>query len=193
MAITQSSPITGVVVAGGQGSRVGYQQKALLLFKGKPIIETILDSLSSQVKRIFINANADISRYQVYCSNVFVDAYQGFLGPLAGMHALWQHIESDWAVFVPCDNPSLPNDFVARLVSVQQQTHKPIVVVNDGERMQPLYLLMHRSMESSLQAVIEKRHLSVHRWVKENDYAEASFADCYPETFKNLNTLQCFD
>lgn len=193
MDIVQADTIHAVIVAGGQGSRVGYRQKALLPYHGKPIIETIIAKLTPQVQHISINANAELQRYQVYCSQVFADAYQGFLGPLAGMHAAWQHLDSEWAVFLPCDNPNLPSDFVERLLQVQQQTMKPIVVVNDGTRMQPLYLLMHRSMAESLQQAIEIRHLSVNRWVRENDYVEANFADCCPQAFQNLNTLQGFD
>mgnify|MGYP000060702172 FL=1 len=67
------------------------------------------------------------------------------------------------------------------------------MVVNGGERLQPLYIMMHRSMASSLSQAIAKGHLSVNRWVKENDFTEASFADCSPKGFENMNTLASFD
>lgn len=191
--INQNTPISAVIVAGGQGSRVGYQQKALLPYQGKPIIEAIIAKLAPQVDHISINANAELERYQRYSDLVFTDAFQGFLGPLAGMHSAWQHLDNEWLIFLPCDNPNLPSDFVERLIKVQQQTMKPIVVVNDGTRMQPLYLLMHCSMAASLQKAIEKRHLSVNRWVKENDFVEANFAECCPQAFQNLNSLDGFD
>jgi len=185
--------IIGVIIAGGQGRRVGYQQKALLPYHDEPILKPILNMLSTQVSEVWVNANAELERYQPYSKNVYCDKYQGFLGPLAGMHAAWQYIESDWVVFVPCDNPNIPNDFVDRLISAYQKHPNPIVVVNDGERLQPLYLMMHRSMMQSLGKAIEIGHLSVNRWVKENAFTQANFADCCPHAFKNMNTLESFD
>ncbi|HHT00543.1 MAG TPA: molybdenum cofactor guanylyltransferase [Thiomicrospira sp.] len=195
MSFTFKTPleISGVIIAGGQGSRVGYQQKALLPYHGEPILKPILATLNSQVAKLWINANAELERYQPFSKNLFSDEYQDFLGPLAGMHAAWQHIESDWAVFVPCDNPNLPEDFVERLINAYQKKPNPIVVVDDGERLQPLYLLMHRSMAESLGKAIDIGHLSVNRWVKENDFTAASFADCCPKAFQNMNTLDGFD
>lgn len=193
MTIPDFESTSGVIIAGGQGSRVGYQQKALLPYQGEPILKPILERLSGQLKQVWVNANAELERYQSYNSHLFSDAYQGFLGPLAGMHAAWQHIETEWAVFVPCDNPNIPNDFVERLVSAYKEDPNPIVVVFDGERLQPLYLMMHRSMRDSLGKAIDIGHLSVNRWVKENPFTQASFADCCPHAFKNMNTLDSFD
>lgn len=184
--------VTGVVIAGGQGSRVGYQQKALLPYKGEPILKPIMRSLMEQTVSVWVNANAELERYQGFTQQLFSDEYQGFLGPLAGMHAAWQYIETDWAVFVPCDNPNLPRDFVNRLLEAYQSQKNPLVVVDDGERIQPLYLLMHRSMQGLLSEAIAKNHLSVNRWVKENAYTTANFADCCPEAFQNMNTLASF-
>ena len=191
--LLEPTVITGVIVAGGQGSRVGFQQKALLPYQGEPILKPILALLGSQVNNVWVNANDEMERYQAFSEQLFSDEYQGFLGPLAGMHAAWQYIQTDWAVFVPCDNPNLPNDFVSRLQKAYQQQPNPIVVVHDGERLQPLYIMMHRSMQESLSQAIAKGHLSVNRWVKENDFTEASFADCCPKAFQNMNTLASFD
>ncbi|BCN92478.1 molybdenum cofactor guanylyltransferase [Thiomicrorhabdus immobilis] len=186
------SDISGVVIAGGRGSRVGYQQKALLTYKGEPILKPIMHSLTEQTVSVWVNANAELERYHGLTRQLFSDEYQGFLGPLAGMHAAWQYIETDWAVFVPCDNPNLPHDFVNRLLEAYQSQNNPLVVVDDGERIQPLYLLMHRSMQDSLSEAIAKNHLSVNRWVKENAHTTANFADCCPEAFQNMNTLASF-
>mgnify|MGYP002067475767 CR=1 FL=1 len=82
-----STAITGVIIAGGQGSRVGFKQKALLPYHGEPILKPILDLLGSQVNNVWINANAEMERYQAFSEQLFPDEYQGFLGPLAGMHA----------------------------------------------------------------------------------------------------------
>jgi len=189
----ESNVITGVIIAGGQGSRVGFQQKALLPYHGEPILKPILALLSSQVHTVWVNTNVEIERYQAFSEQLFADEYQGCLGPLAGMHAAGQYIQTDWAVLVPCDNPNLPNDFGSRTINAYQNQPNPIVVVNDGVRLQPLYMMMHRSMEEYLNQAIAKGHLSVNRWVKENDFTEACFADCCSKAFQNMNTLASFD
>ena len=185
--------ISVVILAGGEGSRVGYQQKALLSYQGKPIIETILARLLPQTESLWVNANAELETYQQYLSDVFSDHYQGFLGPLAGMQASWEYINTQWALFIPCDNPNLPDDFVQRMAQAYHHNPAPLVVVNDGKRMQPLYLLMHRSMAPVLDAAIQKRHLSVNRWVRENEFSEADFSACCPGAFENMNTLEFYD
>ena len=187
------SEISAVILAGGQGRRVGYQQKALLPYKNQPVIKTVLDKLIPQVNDIWISVNGDLSAYVPYTEKLFTDNYSGFLGPLAGMHAAWQHVTHEWVLFVPCDNPNLPSNFVEQMLKVHSQSPAPLVVANDGSRMQPLYLLMHRTMSSSLEKAIEKNHLSVHRWVKENEFIEADFSKANANIFENMNTLQYYD
>lgn len=184
--------LSAVVLAGGKGSRVGFQQKALLSYQGQPLLVSILETLATQCHSVWVNVNAEQARYQVYSHALFSDNYQGFLGPLAGMHAAWRWLEEDWALFVPCDNPHLPKDFASRLIQAYRQKPAPLVVAFDGERIQPLYLLMHRSMVDSLSKAIEMSHLSVYRWIEENDFTRADFSDCAPLAFQNLNSLESF-
>lgn len=189
----QSNTISVVILAGGQGRRVGYQQKGLLPHKGKPVIETLLEKLTPQVNNIWISVNGDMSVYKRYTEKLFTDNHSGFLGPLAGMHAAWDYLTTDWALFVPCDNPSLPSNYVEQMLKAHSQNPAPLVVAHDGNRMQPLYLLMHRTMSSSLEKAIEKNHLSVNRWVKENEFSQADFSEANDNLFKNMNTLQHYD
>lgn len=185
--------VTGVIIAGGQGSRVGFQQKALLPYQGQAILSLILKALSAQVNEVWVNANTAHERYERYSNKLFSDDYQGYLGPLAGMHAAWQFVGADWVLFVPCDNPHFPSDLLSRCLEAYQKQPSPIVAVHDGERLQPLYLLMHRSMEPYLKQALVKRHLSVTRWVQENDYTQADFSQSAADAFSNMNTLAGFD
>ena len=178
-----------VVLAGGQGSRVGYQQKALLDYQGQPLLVPILESLRAQVTEVHISANQALDTYRSFEPKVFEDVTEGYLGPMEGMNSAWQAIDGDWLVFVPCDNPHFPKDLVARLWQTQQATGQNLVVAFDGERMQPLYCLMHRSLQVSLSAAIAKGHLSVWRWIDENPHALADFRDVGAKAFQNLNTL----
>jgi len=186
----EAEKTSGVILAGGEGRRVGSQQKGLLCYQGKPMIEWVMPVISKQVNKVWINANKELETYQEYSSNIYQDIATEPLGPLSGMHSAWHFIDSDWIVFVPCDNPKLPGVLVERLIKTQQISRKPLIVVNDGERLQPLYCLMHRSMQNSLAIAIEKRHLSVWRWIKENPHEIANDAEFSSKQFQNLNTLK---
>lgn len=188
-----SDDLNVVILAGGEGRRVGYQQKALLPYHAKPVIQYVIDCLEPQCRNIVINANAELPRYEQFSKPLFVDDYEGFLGPLAGMHAAWDWVTTDWVVFVPCDNPHLPEDLVKRMLQTVKSKTVGLAVVDDGERMQPLYLMMHRSMKEKLQAAIELRHLSVNRWVKENSYVSVDFSDVAECCFQNMNSIEFYD
>lgn len=184
-----NKPIKAVVLAGGQGSRVGYQQKALLVYQGQPLLVPILERLRVQVAQVCISANQALDTYRSFEPKVFEDVTEGFLGPMEGMNSAWHALEGDWLVFVPCDNPHFPTDLVDRLWQTHQATGQYLVVAFDGERLQPLYCLMHRSLQASLAAAIAKGHLSVWRWIDENPHALADFSDLGAKAFQNLNTL----
>ena len=184
--------LSAVILAGGQGSRVGFQQKALLDYQGQPLLVSVLDRLIEQASSHWVSIHTDPKLYLPYCSNLIADESNAFLGPLAGMQAAWHQLDSEWLLFVPCDNPCLPLDLVNRLIEAYYFNPSPLVVAFDGERIQPLYLLMHRSMVASLDTVIAKSFLSVYRWIEESDYTTADFSDLPKQAFQNLNTLELF-
>ncbi|MCF6254340.1 MAG: molybdenum cofactor guanylyltransferase [Thiomicrorhabdus sp.] len=183
------SELSVVILAGGQGKRVGARQKALLPHQGKPLLHWVLQCLPKKELPILLNVNSEDLAYKTYDLPLFPDEYQGFLGPLAGMQAAWKWVALDWIVFVPCDNPSLPIDLMERLIQGYSIDPAPLVVAYDGQRVQPLYLLMHRSMALNLKRALEKSHLSVSRWIQENPHTRVDFSD-QPQAFQNINTLE---
>lgn len=186
MSIQSISVNHAVVLAGGKGQRMGGVQKALLLYQGKPILSYILDSLSAQVNNILLNVNSDFERYDDFKCPVFSDQMSGFLGPLEGMASAWECVPDDWILFVPCDNPFLPENLLDRMLKVYKEMPKPLLVVHDGVRMQPLYCLMHRSLQPNLQKAVSLEHLSVRKWIYENEHLEVDFSDL-TGSFQNFN------
>lgn len=181
--------VDAVVLAGGRGSRVGYQQKALMPYRGRPIVSTVIERLESQCRQLWLNVNAEQPAYRLLADHLFDDGNGEYLGPLAGMASAWRYVDSEWILFVPCDNPDIPIDLVARLQAAYQLQPNPLVVVNDGERLQPLYLLMHRQLQASLEQAISVSHLSVMRWIKEQPHSIADCSDLGGQAFKNYNEL----
>src|SRR4051794_6346321 len=109
------SAVSGIVLAGGQGRRMGGVDKGLQPLRGKPMVEWVLERLSPQVGEIIINANQNAATYARFGHRVVGDEVSGFAGPLAGLHAGLKASRHAMAVTVPCDSPFLPADLVARL------------------------------------------------------------------------------
>jgi len=182
------SNVSVVILAGGQGKRVGFRQKALLPYKGETLLTHVLQRLTPLNLPIWLNVNVYSTEYNAYGLPQFSDDYQGFLGPMAGMHAAWNHVDSPWIIFMPCDNPSLPRALVEQLILAYQTRPAPLMAVTDGERIQPLYLLMHCSMLPALVRALEQSHLSVFRWIMEQPHTLVNFSK-EKHAFQNVNTL----
>lgn len=179
--------VQAVVLAGGQGKRVGFQQKGLLPFQGKPLIEWVLSSLHAQGLSVSINANQP-QAYQAY-GEVFADSQTGFLGPLSGMSTAFERLSADWLLFVPCDNPYPPANLFEGLQNGFDVEPNPIVVAYEGEQIQPLYCLVHRDCALEMQRALTQGHLSVRRWILERPHTRVVF-DVSPQSgFLNLNRM----
>ncbi len=177
--------ITGIILAGGQGSRMGGQDKGLLLLNGLPLYHHVLIRLSPQVDKLLINANRHIGRYQQSAFPVFSDLPNAFSGPLAGILTGLMTIDTDWAIFAPCDVPNLPPDLVERLWQGKQD--HLAAYANDGQRAHPTLLLIHRSLAPVLQAYLDAGDRKLMLFLATINAIAVSFAD-QPLAFQNLNT-----
>ncbi|QUM75441.1 molybdenum cofactor guanylyltransferase MobA [Moritella sp. 24] len=175
-----------VILAGGQASRMGGDDKGLVTLAGKAMIEHVIDTLSSQTKNIAINANRNQDRYSQYGA-VFGDQLQGFQGPLGGMHAAILHLaDAEWIGFVPCDCPQLPTDLVARMAAACK-ADTDIVVAHDGEHIQPVVTLLHRRILPKLEAFLDNGDRKIILLYRQCNMLTVDFSD-QPNAFINLNT-----
>jgi molybdenum cofactor guanylyltransferase len=113
-------PHAAVILAGGKSTRMGVEDKALMPLAGKPMIARVIERLSPQVERMVISANGDPTRFSAFGLSVLADAFGGFVGPLAGLHAgmRWSEAnlpEARFIISVPSDTPFFPPDLVQRL------------------------------------------------------------------------------
>ncbi|WP_247605548.1 molybdenum cofactor guanylyltransferase MobA, partial [Providencia rettgeri] len=113
--------ITGVILAGGRGSRMGGQDKGLVLLSGKPLYQHILARLQPQVGEVLINANRNQPRYSESQLTVISDLNNHFSGPLAGMQAALHHAKTDWLLFVPCDVPAFPLNLAEKMFNEKEK------------------------------------------------------------------------
>ena len=179
--------ISGIVLAGGLGRRMGGVDKGLQLLHGKPMIEHVLDRLRPQVGEIIINANQNLDRYQSFGHRVVSDAIGGFAGPLAGLHAGLQAITSPLAVTVPCDSPFLPADLVARLHD--RLGANDLAVAKTGDQAHPVFALVRQSVAGNLQTFLASGGRKIDAWYAALKVVEVTFDD-EADAFRNINTIE---
>jgi molybdopterin-guanine dinucleotide biosynthesis protein A len=178
--------VSGIVLAGGQGRRMGGVDKGLQPLRGTPMIEHVLRRFSPQVDEIVINANQNIERYAAFGHRVVSDQVTGFAGPLAGLHAGLAAISQPLAVTVPCDSPFLPSDLVARLQ--QHLGAHDLAVAKTGDQPHPVFALVRRSVAANLEAFLKGGGRKIDAWYASLKAIEVNFDD-EADAFRNINTL----
>ena len=183
--------ITGLVLAGGLGSRMGGVDKGLQLLHGVPMAEHALRRLQAQVGSTAINANRNLGAYEAMGCPVWPDALPDHPGPLAGFLAGLARCETPYLLTVPCDSPRFPADLAARLAQalVEQQADIAMAATFDAgaEQVQPVFCLLKRSLRGSLQTFIEGGQRKIDRWTALHQCIVVRFDDA--QAFANANTL----
>ncbi|MFP4616402.1 MAG: molybdenum cofactor guanylyltransferase MobA [Thiohalorhabdus sp.] len=179
--------VTGVILAGGGGRRMGARDKGLEPLAGRPIVEHAIERLRPQVDRLIINANRNREVYAAYGFPVVADDMAGYLGPLAGMAAALRAAETDLVLTVPCDCPRFPLDLAARLLAARRALHGELATVETKEGLQPVFALLHRALLDSLLEYLHGGGRGVGRWFTRHLTALADFSG-QTEAFLNINT-----
>jgi molybdopterin-guanine dinucleotide biosynthesis protein A len=181
--------VTGVVLAGGQGSRMGGVDKGLQPFRGKPMVAHVIERLAPQVSEILINANRNPDDYARFGRRVIADEIEGFAGPLAGFERGLAHASHDLVVTVPCDSPFLPADLVARLHEAMKREDAQLAVARTGDQAHPVFSLMRRDVHASLREYLGGGQRKIDRWYAQLRVVEVAFDD-EPDAFLNINTRE---
>ncbi|PLP98995.1 molybdenum cofactor guanylyltransferase MobA [Cupriavidus pauculus] len=184
--------ITGLILAGGRGSRMGGTDKGLQPFHGTPMVQHTLQRLAPQTGPLLINANRNADRYASFGVPVIADTIADFAGPLAGMLAGLAQCQTPWLVTAPCDTPFLPTDLVARLAQGIEDERAdiavPVTVDADGRRrLQPVFCLMPVTAAAGLRAYMDAGNRKIENWVTGQRLAQVVFDDA--RAFANINTL----
>jgi molybdopterin-guanine dinucleotide biosynthesis protein A len=184
-----SDGVSGIVLAGGQGRRMGGVDKGLQLLRGKPMVAHVLARLAPQVSEVLINANQNLEAYAKFGHRVVPDAIGGFAGPLAGLHAGLAAASQPLAVTVPCDSPFLPLDLVARLRQALEKNAADLAVAKTGEQPHPVFSLVRRSVLDHLGRFLTSGGRKIDAWYATLKVVEVAFDD-EAEAFANINTLE---
>ena len=182
--------ITGLVLAGGRGSRMGGVDKGLQNHLGMPLAMQALLRLGPQVGALMLNANRNLGAYESMGVPVWPDAQLDYPGPLAGFLAGLEHCETPYLVTVPCDTPNFPTDLVARLAAALQAEGAEIAIaatLEEGQiQPQPVFCLMQADLLESLVAFTHAGQRKIDKWTAQHRCATVLFEDA--AAFFNANT-----
>ncbi len=182
-------PITGVILAGGQGRRMGSIDKGLKMLRGKPMVQWVLERFSSQVDEVLINANQNIDQYQLLGHQVVPDEIGGYAGPLAGLHRGLSVATHDLIATVPCDSPFLPLDLIARLTVALHDQQADLAVARTGDQPHPVFCLTRKSVLPGLTTFLQSGGRKIDAWYAALKVVEVRFDD-EAEAFSNINTVE---
>lgn len=183
----QTRHITAVILAGGQGRRMGGQDKGLIEIDGQPIVQILIEKLRGQAIKILINANRNQQLYQSFGETVISDQLDDYQGPLAGFASAMDSVDTDFILGLPCDSPLLVNNYVERFISAQRASNASICVAHDGDRLQPIHALIRVDLLDSLHEFLRSGDRKIDRWYAQHDPTQADFSDC-ADMFVNINT-----
>jgi molybdopterin-guanine dinucleotide biosynthesis protein A len=192
----QPSDITGLILAGGRGNRMGGVDKGLQNFRGLPLALQTLMRLGPQVGEVMINANRNLSAYEALGAPVWPDVIGDFAGPLAGFLTGLERCETRYLVTVPCDTPLFPADLVTRLAGAMEADDADIAMAAAREedsqvRTQPVFCLLKHELMESLVAFTHGGGRKIDAWTAQHKTVIVTFDQPGddPRAFFNANTL----
>jgi molybdopterin-guanine dinucleotide biosynthesis protein A len=181
------SGVSGIVLAGGLGRRMGGVDKGLQPLRGKPLVQWAIERLAPQVDELLINCNQNLDAYARFGYRLVPDEVGGFAGPLAGLHAGLKAASHPLIVTVPCDSPFLPHDLVRRLR--EHIGERQLAVAKTGGRPQPVFSLATKEVLANLERFLAGGGRKVDSWYAGLQAVEVSFDD-EADAFLNINTLE---
>lgn len=179
--------ITGVILAGGQGRRLGGRDKGLVPFRQRTLVDWVIGSLKPQVATLLINANRNHLTYAAFGYPVIADDLAGYQGPLAGFASAMAAACTPWILTVPCDGPFVAPDLGMRLCAAIAREGAELAVASDGTRLQPVHALLPVTLAPSLRDFLDSGERKVGRWYARHRVALVDFSD-RPGCFVNINS-----
>jgi molybdenum cofactor guanylyltransferase len=185
-----SMKITGLVLAGGRGTRMGHVDKGMQLLGGRPLAQHVLQRLQPQVQHVMVNASQNLEAYAAWGHPVWPDTLTGYAGPLAGLQTGLQHCKTPLLATVPCDAPCLPLDLIARLHTALNAQNADLAVASTGMgstyQMQTVFCLLRSHLLGNLTAFLATGDRKVEAWYNTLNFTTVHFED--EAAFCNVNT-----
>jgi molybdopterin molybdotransferase len=189
--MTKNESISGLILAGGRGTRMGHVDKGLQPFRGKPMAAHVLERLAPRVAGVAINANQNLDTWREFGVPVWPDETPGFAGPLAGLEAGMRHCGTTYLLSAPCDSPFVPFDLAERLFDALQREGADLAFAATEEpgmlrQPHPVFCLVKTELLPILSEYLAKGGRKMDGWYKDLKSVEVLFDDA--DAFRNINT-----
>ena len=186
------SEIAVIIMIGGKSSRLGGGIKSLIKINNKKIFDIILERIQPQIDKIFVNSNIEDTEISKYKFPIIKDVKQGYLGPLAGIHAGMQWLnknkpEVDWLLTLPGDTPFIPLNLVSCFEEKINQDSK-IILAKSNDKIHPIIGAWHTSLLTSLNEHLESGTRKILEWAKNHPLEFLEFNEKSYDPFFNINT-----
>jgi molybdopterin-guanine dinucleotide biosynthesis protein A len=180
-------PVSGVVLAGGLGTRLAGEDKGLIDIGSRPMIAHVIERFAPQVTDLTINANRNVERYSAFGYPVVADTLAEYPGPLAGIGAALAACREQILACVPCDSPFLPTDLVDRLHEAMVREGSRVSYAVSGDQPQPVFALLHSDLLESLSDYVADGGRRIMSWYRQIDATPVDFGED-DSAFANINT-----
>ncbi len=185
--LVQSFSLTGCILAGGLGTRLGGVDKGWVQINGVALVQLVLERLQKQVETGLINANRGINEYAELGWPVVADQVSDFAGPLAGISAALDTARTDWVLFAPVDAARLPDDLALRLCGAVKQSGSPAAYVCTSDGPMPVCCLVSRALRDDLRQRLADGERSVIVWLRQHQAATVNYDEWLRE-YWSVNT-----
>ena len=185
------SKLISVILTGGKSSRMGYENKSFLKIKDKSFIEILIESLKEKSDEIIINANRDISNYEDFGYKVVSDKFDGYRGPLAGLHSaidLYKNSKEDlWFALFPTDAPIINTGIIDNFISITEKKNK-VYICKINNIIEPMFSFWSSKIFVNLNEVLLKNNgYKIMKFAEENGFNFINFQKKKKIEFFNVN------
>ncbi|WXT99753.1 MAG: Molybdenum cofactor guanylyltransferase [Catillopecten margaritatus gill symbiont] len=188
MQTIKTQQITAVILAGGRSRRMNNQDKGLIKFNQKPLVQHIIEAFENEVGTVLINANRNQAQYQKFTKNPIIsDDMEDFQGPLAGFAKAMKISKTPYLLVLPCDCPMVGKELLQDLKMALIDSKMDISVAHDGDRLQPTFALLKTSLLDNLLQYLQKNNRKIDLWYQQNKTIEVDFSK-HKKKFININT-----
>ena len=187
--------IHAVILAGGEGRRMGGVDKGLALFQGQPLVQRAAQRLGASVAKVSVSANRNAALYRALGYDVFDDGMLDYEGPLGGVLAALRRCTAPYLAILPCDVPFFPVDLVSVLANKLSRSTAniamPLVTQADGAVFpDPVFMVMRASVLPDLEAYFAAGGRKITTWAGKAGLALVAFdAPQHAAQFEDADTL----
>ena len=180
---------SAIILAGGEGQRMGGVDKGLMQWRNKPLIQHIIERLAPQVDEIIISCNRNIEQYKLFGYACITDSTDDFLGPLAGIASCVESSNHNSILLCPCDTPLIPVNLLRQLENTMQQSGANAVIARDDYNQHYSHALLTKEFAKTANKQLSAKRKSLQAWYGTTNWQCADFND-EAKAFTNINTLE---